>query len=430
MVLAGNRTGKTLSAAYAFALHATGDYPEDWQGRRFQKAGTHWALGVDSRQVRDVLQKELIGDLLDGERISGGWIHPDEVVRIARSQSPGLASDVWVKHVTGGESRISLRSYTQAGTGQATLPFAGSSVDQILVDEQPPDEVVGQLVTRTMTGDQGRGGLIVYSMTPELGMTNLVRTFMESRGEFQSLIGPIAWSQCPHLTPEVQTKILKSIPEHERDMRSKGTPFFGSGLVFPISEERLKCEPFHVEQRPWYRVIRAIDIGIDHPTAIAWLAHDPEQDVIYLTRVYRRSGEIVAAHAAVANSQWAHSPMVFPHDADNREKGSGETVRQIYQQSGIATGINFHNPDGSNFVEPGLIEMYERMRTDRFKVFSTCTEFFDEFRKYHRDNGKLVKLDDDVISAVRYGHQMVAGSGVPVKDEPFKVRAVGGSFRF
>lgn len=429
MVMAGNRTGKTLSAGYCFSVNATGQYPDDWEGRKFLQAGTHWALGVDNRQVRDVLQKELIGDL-DGDKITGGWIHPDEVTRIARSQSPGLASDIWVKHIAGGESRISLRAYTQASTGQNTLPFAGSSVDQVLVDEQPPDEIVGQLVTRTMTGGQGQGGLIVYSMTPELGLTNLVATFMERRGPYQALIGPIAWSQCAHLTPELQGKILASIPEHERDMRSKGTPFFGSGLVFPIAEERLKVEPFSIESRPWYRVIRAIDIGIDHPTAIAWLAYDPEADVIYLVRTHRRANEIVAAHAAVANSQWPHAPMVFPHDADNREKGSGETVRQLYAQSGITTGINFQNPDGSRYVEPGILAMYERMRTDRFKVFSTCTEFFDEFRKYHREDGKLVKLDDDVISAVRYGHQMVTGSGVAVQDEPLRISAVGGAFRF
>jgi phage terminase large subunit-like protein len=429
MVLAGNRTGKTLSAAYCFAVNATGNYPEGWEGRKFPVAGTHWALGVDNRQVRDVLQKELIGDL-DGDKITGGWIHPDEVTRIARSQSPGLASDIWVRHVAGGESRISLRAYTQASTGQNTLPFAGSSVDQVLVDEQPPDEIVGQLVTRTMTGGQGKGGLIVYSMTPELGLTNLVATFMERRGPYQALIGPIAWKQCPHLTPELQAKILASIPEHEREMRSKGTPFFGSGLVFPIAEERITVEPFSLESRPWYRVIRAIDIGIDHPTAVAWLAHDPETDVIYLVRTYRRANEIVAAHATVANSQWSHAPLVFPHDADNREKGSGETVRQLYSQSGISAGINFQNPDGSRFVEPGILAMYERMRTDRFKVFSTCVEFFDEFRKYHREDGKLVKLDDDVISAVRYGHQMVCQYGVPVQDEPFQVAKVGGAFRF
>ncbi|MCV5934662.1 terminase, partial [Escherichia coli] len=33
--------------------------------------------------------------------------------------------------------------------------------------------------------------------------------------------------------------------------------------------------------------------------------------------------------------------------------------------------------------------------------------FFEEFRLYHRDeNGKIVKLNDDVLSAVRYAYMM------------------------
>jgi phage terminase large subunit-like protein len=429
MCLAGNRTGKTLSSTFAFAVHCTGQYPEGWQGRRFPQAVTAWALGVSNQQLRDVLQRELLGDLRDDGTITGGWIHPDEVVRISRSQTPGLVSEVVVRHASGGESRVSLRAYTQAGTGQSTLPFAGSSVDVILVDEQPPDEIDGQLVTRTMTGDGGRGGLLLYSMTPELGLTRLVQHFLEQRAPHECLVGPIAWSQCGHLTPKRQAEILAGIPEHEREMRSKGVPFFGSGLVFPIGEERLKVEPFPIPEH--FRVLRGLDIGIDHPTALAWVAFDPEGDIVYVVRTYRQAGEIVAAHAAAANAQWSHAPLVVPHDADQREKGSGETVKALYEAAGIAETLSFANPDGSRFVEPGIMAMYERMRTDRFKVFSTCREWWDEFRKYHRKDGKLVKVDDDCISAVRYAAQMVAEHGVSVKEQaPQFFRHTGSGFGF
>lgn len=47
------------------------------------------------------------------------------------------------------------------------------------------------------------------------------------------------------------------------------------------------------------------------------------------------------------------------------------------------------------------------MLDGRFKVFNTCEPFFEEFRLYHRDeNGKIVKLNDDVLSAVRYAYMM------------------------
>jgi hypothetical protein len=51
--------------------------------------------------------------------------------------------------------------------------------------------------------------------------------------------------------------------------------------------------------------------------------------------------------------------------------------------------------------------MLERMQTGRFKVASHLVEVFDEIRLYHRDNGRLVKEMDDLISAIRYGMMMI-----------------------
>ena len=51
--------------------------------------------------------------------------------------------------------------------------------------------------------------------------------------------------------------------------------------------------------------------------------------------------------------------------------------------------------------------MSEYMQTGRFKVFSTCVDFFGEFRQYHRDKkGFIVKVGDDVLSATRYAFMM------------------------
>lgn len=50
--------------------------------------------------------------------------------------------------------------------------------------------------------------------------------------------------------------------------------------------------------------------------------------------------------------------------------------------------------------------MLQRMQTGRFKVFSTCGDWFEEFRLYHRKDGRIVKERDDVISASRYALMM------------------------
>jgi hypothetical protein len=61
--------------------------------------------------------------------------------------------------------------------------------------------------------------------------------------------------------------------------------------------------------------------------------------------------------------------------------------------------------EGGYSRERGLLDMYRRMEDGKFKVFSTCKLFLEEKRMYHRDeNGKIVSLMDDLISATRYAH--------------------------
>ena len=47
--------------------------------------------------------------------------------------------------------------------------------------------------------------------------------------------------------------------------------------------------------------------------------------------------------------------------------------------------------------------MLTRMQTGKWKVFSTCGEWFEEFRLFHREKGLVVKERDDVLSASRIG---------------------------
>jgi len=57
---------------------------------------------------------------------------------------------------------------------------------------------------------------------------------------------------------------------------------------------------------------------------------------------------------------------------------------------------------GGVSVEAGVMEMLERMKTGRFKIFDNQKEVFDEFRMYHRKDGKIIPFKDDLISAIRY----------------------------
>jgi Terminase large subunit, T4likevirus-type, N-terminal len=57
--MAGNQLGKTLAGGFEAAMHATGRYPDWWQGRRFDRPTIGWACGVTGEVVRDTVQKIL-----------------------------------------------------------------------------------------------------------------------------------------------------------------------------------------------------------------------------------------------------------------------------------------------------------------------------------------------------------------------------------
>ena len=79
--------------------------------------------------------------------------------------------------------------------------------------------------------------------------------------------------------------------------------------------------------------------------------------------------------------------MIYPHDGDSTEKGSGKTLAEMYIEAGVLMIGRFTNADGTNYVEPGLMEMLERFRTGRLQVFSNLTPWFEEFSSLPPEEG-------------------------------------------
>jgi hypothetical protein len=71
--------------------------------------------------------------------------------------------------------------------------------------------------------------------------------------------------------------------------------------------------------------------------------------------------------------------------------------------------------------------MLIRMESGRFKVFKHLTDWFDEYRLYHRKDGRVHKEGDDLMSATRYGVMMLrhARTNLPAKPRSIR-RGLGG----
>jgi len=213
------------------------------------------------------------------------------------------------------------------------------------------------------------------------------------------------WNDVPHLSEQQKAEMLRAYPEHERDARAKGIPMLGSGAVFPIDEERIKCDPREIPKH-WPQII-GLDFGWDHPTAAARIAWDRDADCIYVMNVYRRSKEVPAVHAASVRAWGDWVPVAWPHDGEQHDKGSGIQLAEQYREHKLnMLPEKATNAEGGNGVEAGIMDMLERMRTDRFKVFRGLNDWFSEFRTYHRKDGKIVKEVDDLMSATRYAVMM------------------------
>jgi len=396
LFMAGNQLGKTLAGAAECAMHLTGQYPDWWQGKRFTKPIVALAGSESYELTRDGVQRLLIGPPASEEDWGTGYIPQAAIVDRTRRMGVSNALDsVSVRHVSGGVSTLLFKAYEQ-GRGK----WQANTVDYVWFDEEPPEDVYFEGITRT----NATRGLIAVTFTPLKGMSSVVARYLMEESPDRS-VTTMTIEDADHYSEEDRARIIASYPPHEREARTKGIPSLGSGRIFPIEESAITCEPIDIP-KTWPQII-GIDFGWDHPFGAARLAWDRDNDVIYVTGEYRQREASPIIHAASIKPWGAWIPVAWPHDGLQHDKGSGEQLAEQYRAQGLnLTTERAIFDDGTNGVEAGVSEMFQRMQTGRWKVFSTCTMWLEEFRLYHRDKGLIVKERDDVLSASRYAMMM------------------------
>lgn len=403
-LIAGNQLGKTWSASMEVAAHLTGRYPANWKGMRFNRPN-HWLAGSESGELtRRGVQRLLMGRDLDENIGTGAIPHECIIGRPTMARGvPDLVDTAQVRHVTGGVSSVSLKSYDQGRS-----KWQADTVDGIWFDEEPPSDVYTEGLTRTNL----TMGPILLTLTPLKGMSEVVMRFLKKHAGTHTTMMTI--EDAEHYRPEQRAAIIASYPEHERDARTKGIPMMGSGRVFPIAEERLAWES-HALPDHWPRIC-GIDFGWDHPTAAAWLAWDRDSDTVYLYDAHRLPNAVPAIHASSIKARGAWIPVAWPADGLQTEKGTGFQLAEQYRNEGVnmlpeyatlpETPADKETQVSRTSVEAGVILMLSAMEQSRFKVAKHLNDFWEEFRLYHRKDGKIVKERDDLISAVRYAYVM------------------------
>ncbi len=403
-LMAANQIGKTYCGAMETAYHLTGLYPDWWTGHKFDKPVEWLIASTTNETTRDRCQKELFGEPTDDRALGTGAV-PLHLIgeRVRKPGVPNAYDSVLVKHASGRWAKCYFRAYEQG-----PKKFMGYRIDGGWGDEEPPADVWSQMLRGTFATN----GILYITFTPEEGVTEVVYQFVNDLKPGQSLIRA-GWDDADHMTKEKQEQKLLAIPAHEREMRTRGIPLMGSGLVYPVAEDVLRCDPINLPGH-WPRIF-GIDFGWEHPAALVCTAWDRDADVIYVYDVWKQSRALIEVHAQSIKTRGEWIPVSWPHDGMKHDTKSGKPMADLYRSMGVNMHFQpFSNPpsvgqkegQGGNGVEVGIQEILSRVETGRFKVFSTCKEWFDEWRMYHRKDGQIVKLNDDLMDATRYAVMM------------------------
>jgi phage terminase large subunit-like protein len=402
LLIAGNQLGKTWSAGFETAMHLTGRYPDWWEGAVFDSPIAAWAAGVTGEVTRDAVQRVLCGRI---NALGTGAIPKDAI--LDKSMKRGVADAIdtlFIKWGGGGDIQAKQSTLGFKSYDQGREKFQAETLDLVWFDEEPPEDIYTEGLTRTNATD----GIVALTFTPLKGMSGVVKRFLIDKVPGTHITTMTIYDAL-HYTDEKRAAIIASYPAHEREARAKGIPTLGSGRVFPVNEDDLKEPTIQIPEH-WPRLV-GMDFGWDHPTAIVWGSWDRDTDTVHIYDCSRKKEATPVIHAATIKAKGSWIPVAWPHDGLQHDKGSGVALADQYRNLGVnmLKEKASHPPSkgeeegtGGNGVEAGLMDMLDRMQTGRLKVAAHLNDWFEEFRLYHRKDGKLVKLDDDLMSATRY----------------------------
>ena len=169
LFMAGNQLGKTLSGGAEYAYHLTGEYPDWWEGLRFDEPPLLWASGVTSETTRDNPQRVLLGPPAMEEEWGTGLIPGDSILNTTRALGIiNLMDNIQVKHVNG-TSQVTFKAYEKGRE-----KWQGPTIDLVWFDEEPPPDIYSEGKTRTTA----RGLHTMITATPLKGMSEVIRQFV------------------------------------------------------------------------------------------------------------------------------------------------------------------------------------------------------------------------------------------------------------
>ena len=399
-ILAANRIGKTVSTCFETAYHLTGLYPDWWpeSAQRFLKPVTAFVAGEGWEQVARVLQDELIGtkDIKIKDQIGTGAIPRECIIQDTMRCDGANVIGVEIRHVSGANSYLLFGNYTQE-----VRNLQGFKLDFVVFDEQPPDDIFSELVTRTATTQ----GQVLCSFTPLKGLNGLVSKFWYEEEGYNHI--RVSWEDVPEHDPWGEPFLLKTTRRqlerdylpHEREARIAGIPVMGQGAVFQIRNwPTYKTGDFDFRTMNNIERILAMDLGlVRDKTVISLMYWNPREQEAWL------HSQIVVKGTEEANPlnyinhlvrpEVFGTPILLPSDANTagRYTMSSLSLRQLFEQYELNVlpqpAMNPPDAEGkiTNHKSFGVNVMRQMLELGTLHINENCVEFLREAKNYFVD---------------------------------------------
>lgn len=414
-ILAANRIGKTVSTCFETAMHLTGEYPDWWTGKQFDKPVTVMVAGEGWSQVALVLQQELLGtpDIKLRDAIGTGAIPRSRIITDTMRSDGANAIGIEVTHTSGGKSYLLFANYTQE-----VRQLQGFKLDLAVFDEQPPDDFFSEIVTRTATTQ----GMILCSFTPLKGLNGLVSKFWNREEGYDYI--RVAWDDVPEydlwgepfLLNTTRRQLERDYLPHERDARMQGRPIMGKGAVFQIrSWPTYKPGEIDFRTLPNIQRVIALDLGlVNDKTVISLMYWDPYERQAWLHKQIVVQGIEEAVPTQYINHllrpEVFGTPIVLPADASTagRYTMSASSIRELFEsyELNVYGKAIMNPPDGegrvTNHKSYGINQMRQMLEVGSLMVNENCVDFLREAQNYYVDTQGRFSDPDDCIDSARY----------------------------
>lgn len=395
LYIGGNRSGKTTGGIAEDIFWLTGRHPY----RKVPQGGVRGRIvGVDFIQgVEKILKPEMMR-----------WVPVSDL----RGNSWSDAYDVQERtlHFENG-SFVEFMSYDQD-----VDKFAGTSRHFVHFDEEPPEDIYHECMTRLID----TAGSWWMTLTPVMGMEWMYDDVYLPGLTNDSNISVIEvdMTENPYLDQNEIQEYVKNLPEDDADARIHGKFVRRGGVVYKAFEKKIHVVRSLEEVPTSWELYASLDHGYNNPTA--WLYHGVDSDGNVCTFAEHYESEmIVSEHAEqlkLINKSIGRDPGIYVGDPAiaQRQAVTGTSIQTEYAQNGIYITL------GNNDVLAGINKINSYLshapgRPPRWVITENCTNLIREIQKYRwktwsskkseRSNNKFDvphKKDDHACDSARY----------------------------